>query len=52
MKKREYTVVNINKHGEVFDPATVTIHPGDVPGLDITLRELARKIIAGKKEDK
>lgn len=46
-KKREFTVVNINKRGEVFDPATVTIRAGDVPGLEIALRQLIDKIAEG-----
>ena len=45
----EYTVVNINRRGEVFDPATVTIHAGDVAGFDIALRNLCESVAAQNK---
>ena len=43
-RKREFTVVNINKRGEVFDPATVTIKTGDIPGLDAAIMNLIEKV--------
>lgn len=42
MSNQKLTVVNVNRHGEVFDPSAVVIEPEKIAGLTAAIRELVK----------
>lgn len=40
----DVVVTNINRNGDVFDPSAVTIHAGDIAGLDAAIRDCINNI--------
>lgn len=47
-KKQPYTVININKYGEVFDPSTYLVKRSENPELYEFLAQVGRKHMAEK----